>query len=219
MDNVYGAGINAESAARALGVVENGEVVVHSDRTVGAGACALGTSDTAVGTHLAGECALVVVRTSDSNDRAVFNHSDGAVRTGLCAESAARAEGGDNGSNAIVDHYRIVGTYCRAVAKTDAGICTYVFAFPMFRRLAAGFETVAEVFFILLCCFAGTVAADVSKDLDGLARLNAEDGCDRLGGSVTSGNAEVRFADLALGECTGIAVASAESASTAVCSG
>ena len=92
MDYVDGASVNAEPAARALGVIENGKVVVHCDSAVGAGACALGASDTAVCTHLAGESALVVVRTADSDDRAVFNHLDGAVRTVLCAESATRAE-------------------------------------------------------------------------------------------------------------------------------
>lgn len=77
MDNVYGTSVNAHSTACALGVIKNGEVVVHCDRAVGASACALGTSDASVGAHLAGERALIVVRTADSNDRSVFNHLDG----------------------------------------------------------------------------------------------------------------------------------------------
>ena len=83
MDNVNGTSLNAKSAARALGVVENGEVIVHSNCAVRAGACTLGTSDTAVGAHLTGESTLIVVRTTDGDDSAVFDHSDCVVRTGF----------------------------------------------------------------------------------------------------------------------------------------
>ena len=89
----------------------------------------------------------------------------------------------------------------------------------MFSSLAAGLEAVAEVLFVLLGCFTGAVASYVSKYLYGLARLNAEDGCDRLRSGVATGDAEVGLADLALGECAGIAVASAVTAGTAVSSG
>ena len=219
MDNVYGTSVNAHSAACALGVIKNGEVVVHCDRAVGASACALGTSDASVGAHLAGERALIVVGATDSNDRSVFNHLDGGVRTGLCAESATRAESGDYGSNTVVDYDSVVGTSRRTVTKTDAGVCTNVFAFPMFSSLAAGLETVAEVLFVLLGSLAGSVTSNVSKYLDGLARLNTENGCDSLRSCVATGNAEIGLADLAFGECAGVAVASAEAASTAVSSG
>ena len=86
-----GAGISAKSAACALGVIKDGQIVVHRNSSVGAGARTLGTTDTAVCAHLTSEDALVVVRTSDSDDNAVLLHLDGSVRTVLCAKSAACA--------------------------------------------------------------------------------------------------------------------------------
>ena len=140
MDSVNGTSVNAKSAAGALGVIEDGKVVVHSDRAVRAGTRTLGAADTAVGAHLAGENALVVVRAADGDDGAIFLHADGSVRTVLRAESAARAEARDDLCNAVDDNDSVVGTSRRAVAKTDASVSTYVFAFPMLCRLAAGLE-------------------------------------------------------------------------------
>ena len=92
MDRSDGTSVNALSAAGALGVIEEGKVLIHGDRAVRAGTGTLGASDTAVGTHLAGESALVVVGATDSDDNAVLLHLDSAVRTVLCAKSATRAE-------------------------------------------------------------------------------------------------------------------------------
>ncbi len=219
MDSSNGAGFDASAAAGALGVIEKGKILVHSDRTVRAGTCTLGAADTAVCAHLAGDSALVVVRASDSDDGAVLLHLDGAVGTGLCTKAAARAEARDDLCYAVVNEDRIVGTSCRTVAETDAGIGTNVFAFPVLSGFFTGLEAVAEVFFIFLCSLAGAVASDVSKELDGLSCLNAENACDLLRRNVAAGNAEVGFGDLALGKSSSITVASAESASTAVSTG
>lgn len=89
----------------------------------------------------------------------------------------------------------------------------------MLCSLTAGLEAVAEVLFILLGSFACAVATNVSKELDGLAGFDAKDACNLLRGGVAAGNAEVGFGDLALGESASVAVASAESASAAVCTG
>ena len=175
-----GANLNALSAACALGVIKLGEVVDHSDRAVRAGTSTLGASDTAVGTHLAGECALIVVGASDSDDNAVLLHLDGSVRTVLSAKSASGAEARDDLCNTVGDDDRVVGTSRRTVAETDAGIGTNVFALPMLCRLAAGLEAGTEILFILLGSLAGTVTANVSELLDGHACLNSEDGCDLL---------------------------------------
>lgn len=219
MDSANGASIDASAAAGALGVIEKGKVLVHSDRAVRASTCALGASDTAVGAHFTGKSALVVVGTADSNDSAILLHLDGAVRTGLCAKTATRAEARDNFCYAVVNEDRVVGTNRCAVAKTDAGEGTNVFALPMLCSLTAGLEAVAEVLFILLGSFACAVATNVSKELDGLAGLDAKDACNLLRGGVAAGNAEVGFGDLALGESSSITVASAESAGTAVGTG
>ena len=219
MDRSDGASVDASAAARALGVIEERKVFVHGDRAVGAGTCTLGASDTAVCAHLTGESALVVVRASDSDDGTVLLHLDGAVGTGLCTESTARAEARDDFCYAVVDDDGVVGTNRCAVAETDAGEGTNIFALPMLCSLTAGLEAVAEVLFVLLGSFACAVATNVSKELDGLAGLDAEDSCNLLRGGVAAGNAEVGFGDLALGESTGIAVASAESAGTAVGTG
>ena len=219
MDGVNGASFNAESAACALGVIEKGKVIVHSDRAVGAGSCTLGASDTAVGAHLASDRALVVVRAADSDDGAVFLHLDGAVRAVLGAESAARAEARDDLCDAVCDDDSLVGTSSRAVAKTYAGVGADVFAFPVFSSFFTSLEAVTEMLFILFGGFAGSVASDVSEHFDGLARLNAENGCYFLRCSIAAGNAEIGFGDLSLGKSLGIAVASAESAGTAVSAG
>ena len=219
MDRSDGASVDASAAARALGVIEKGKVFVHSDRAVGAGTCTLGASDTAVCAHLTGESALIVVGTADRDDGAVLLHLDGAVGTGLCTESATRAEARNDLCYAVVDDDGVVGTNRCAVAETDAGEGTDVFALPMLCRLTAGGEAVAEVLFILLGSLAGTVASDVGKELDGLASLNAEDSRDLLRSGIAAGNAEVGFGDLALGESSCVAVASAEAASTAVSTG
>jgi hypothetical protein len=113
----------------------------------------------------------------------------------------------------------VVGTNRCAVAKADAGEGANVFALPMLGSLTTGFEAVAEVLFILRGSLACAVASNVSKELDGLAGFDAKDSCNLLRGGVAAGNAEVGFGDLALGESTGIAVASAESAGTAVGTG
>ena len=219
MDRSDGASVDASAAARALGVIEEGKVFVHGDRAVGAGTCTLGASDTAVCAHLTGDSTLIVVRATDSDDNAVLFHLDSAVRTVLCAKSATRAEARNYLCDAVGDYNCIVGASRRAVAETDASEGTNVFAFPMLSRLTAGGESVAEVLFILLGSLAGTVASDVGKELDGLASLNAEYVCDLLRSGIASGNAEVGFGDLALGESSSITVASAESAGTAVGTG
>ena len=214
-----GTSVNAETAARALGVVEDGEVVVHCNCAVRAGARTFLTADTAVGAHLAGESALIVVGATDSDDNAVFLHLDSSVRTVLSAKSATGTEARNDLCNAVVYDDGIVGTSRSAVTKTNACIGTYVFAFPMLCCLAAGLKSCAKVLFVLLGSFAGTMAADVSKLLNCYACFNAENACDSLRGRVAAGNAEVGLADLAFGECAGIAVASAVAASTAVSSG
>ncbi len=219
MDRVDRASVYAKTAACALRMVENGEVVIHCDRTVGAGAGALLTADTAVCTHLAGKSPLVVVRASDSDDSSVFHHLDGIVRTVLGAESAARAEARNDLRNAVRNDDRVVGTSRGTVAKTDAGKGTYVFAFPMLCSFFTGLKAVAEMFFVLLCSLAGTVASDISEELDSLAGFNTEDGCDLLRGGITAGNTEVGLGDLTLGECAGVAVTAAVAAGTAVCAG
>ena len=219
MDRADRASIDTGTATRALGVIEEGKVLVHSDRAVRAGTRALGAADTAVGTHLTGDSALVVVRASDSDDGAVLLHFDCLVRTVLRAESAARAEARDDLCYAVVDDDRLVGTSCRTVAETDAGVGTNVLALPMLCSFFTGLEAVAEVLFILLGSLAGAVASDVSKELDSLACLDAEDGSDILRCGVAAGNAEVGFGDLALGESASVAVASAVSAGTAVSAG
>jgi len=219
VDSVNGTSLNAESAAGALGMVEKGKILVHCDCTVRAGACALGASDTAVCTHLTCDCALVVVRASDSDDGAVLLHLDGAVRTGLGTDTAAGAEGGNDLCYAVGDDYSFVGTSSRAVAKTDAGIRTYVFAFPMLSRFFTGCKAVAEVLFILLGSLAGAVASDVSEELDSFSCFNAEDRCDILRSRISAGNAEVGLADLALGKSACVSVASAVAAGTAVRAG
>lgn len=219
MDSSNGAGFDASAAAGALGVIEKGKVLIHGDRAVRAGTCTFSASDTAVCAHLAGDRALVVVRASDSDDGAVLLHLDSAVRTGLCAKTAARAEARDDLCYAVVNEDCVIGTSCRTVAKTDAGIGTNVFAFPMLSGFTTGLEAVAEMLFILLGSFAGAVASNVSKELDSLSCLNAENACDLLRRNVAAGNAEVGFCDLALGESTSIAVASAVSASAAVSAG
>ena len=175
MNSSDGASVNASTAAGALGVVEKGKIVIHCDRAVGAGACALGTSDTAIGTHLAGKCTLIVVGTADSDDSAVLLHLDGAVRTGLRAKSAARAEARNDLCYAVMDDDGIVGANSCTVAETDAGEGTNVFAFPMLGSLFTSFEAVTKVLFILLGSLAGTVASNVSKELDSLTCLDAED--------------------------------------------
>jgi hypothetical protein len=200
-------------------MIEKGKILVHCDSAVGTCTCALGASDTSVCAHLAGESALVVVRASDSDDGTVLLHLDGAVRTGLCTKSATGAEARDDLCYAICDEDGVIGTSSCAVAKTDAGKGTNVFSLPMLCGIATGSEAVAEVLFILLGRLAGAVASNVSKELDGLSCLNSENVCDFLRSSIAAGNAEVGFGDLALGESTGIAVASAESASTAVSTG
>ena len=219
MDCSNGAGFDASAAAGALGVIEKGKVLVHGDRAVRAGTCTLGAADTAVCAHLAGDSAFVVVRASDSDDGAVLLHLDGAVGTGLCTKTAAGAEARDDLCYAVVNEDRVVGTSRGTVAETDAGIGTNVFAFPMLSGFTTGFEAVAEVFFIFLGSLAGAVASNVSKELDCLSCLNAENACDLLRCNIAAGNAEVGFGDLALGESTCIAVASAVSAGTAVSAG
>ena len=131
MDRSDGASVDASAAARALGVIEERKVFVHGDRAVGAGTCTLGASDTAVCAHLTGESSLIVVGTADRDDGAVLLHLDGAVGTGLCAESATRAEARDNLCYAVVDDDGVVGTNRCAVAETDASEGADVFAFPM----------------------------------------------------------------------------------------
>ena len=219
MDRSNGTSINASAAACALGVVEKGKVLVHSDRAVRASTCALGASDTAVGAHLAGKSTLVVVGTSDSNDGAILLHLDGAVRTGLRAKTATGAEARNDLCYAVVDEDRIIGANRSTVAKTNAGKGANVFAFPMLCGFATSLEAVAEVLFVLLGSFASTVTSNVSKELDSLACLDTEDGCDLLRSGVTAGNAKIGFGDLALGESTCIAVTSAVTASTAVSAG
>jgi len=219
VDGSDGTSIDAGTAACALGMIEKGKILVHSDRAVRAGARALGASDTAVCAHLAGDRALVVVRASDSDDGAVLLHLDGAVRTGLCTETAAGAEARDDLCYAVVNDDRVVGTSSRAVAETDAGIGTNVFAFPVLSGFTTGLEAVAKMLFILLGSLAGAVASNVSKEFDSLAGFNAENACDLLGSNVAAGNAEVGFGDLALGEGASVAVASAVSAGTAVSAG
>ena len=135
MDRSDGASVDASAAARALGVIEKGKVFVHGDRAVGAGTCTLGASDTAVCAHLTGESALIVVRTADRDDGAVLLHLDGAVRTSFCAKTATRAEARDNFCYAVVNEDSVVGTNRCAVAKTDAGEGTNVFALPMLCSL------------------------------------------------------------------------------------
>ena len=219
MDRADGTNVNTLSAACALGVIKNGKIVVHRDSSVRAGTRTLGASDTAVGAHLAGESTLVVVRATDGDDNAVLLHLNGSVRTVLCAEAATCAEVRDNLCNTVSDQDSIVGTSSGTVAKTDTSKGTNVFAFPMLCSLAAGFEAVAKMFFVLLGSLTSAVASNVSKELDCLAGLNTEDGSDILRGGVAAGNAEVGFGDLALGESSSITVASAESAGTAVSTG
>ena len=219
MDSANGTSIDASAAAGALGVIEKGKILVHSDRAVGASACTLGAADTAVCAHLAGESTLIVVRAADRDDGAVLLHLDGAVRTSFCAKTATRAEARDNFCYAVVNEDCVVGTNRCAVAKTDAGEGTNVFALPMLCSLTAGLEAVAEVFFVLFGGFACAVATNVSKELDGLAGFDAKDSCNLLRSGVTAGNAEVGFGDLALGESSSITVASAEPAGTAVSTG
>ena len=219
MDRVYRASLDTESAACALGVIEKGKILVHSDRSVGTGTSALGAADTSVGTHLTCDCALVVVRAADSDDGAVFLHLDGAVRTVLCAKSAAGTEGRDDLCYAVMDDDRVIGTSSRAVAKTDAGIRTNVFAFPMLSGFSTGGEAVTKVLFILLGSLAGAVASDVSKHLDSFTCFNTKDRSDLLRGGVAAGNTEICFADLAFGKGTCVSVASAEAACAAVRAG
>ena len=219
MNSANGTCFYACATAGTLGMIEKGKILVHCDSAVGTCACALGASDTSVCAHLAGESALVVVRASDSDDGTVFLHLDGAVRTGLCTKSATGAEARDDLCYAICDEDSIIGTSSCAVAKTDAGKGTNVFSLPMLCGIATGSEAVAEMLFILLGRLAGAVASNVSKELDGLSCLNAENVCDFLRSSIATGNTEVGFSDLTFGEGASVAVASAESASSAVGTG
>ncbi len=220
MDDMHRAGIGAGAAAYALGVIKHGQEVLHRDGAAWAGLCALGATDTAGCTHLACERALVVVGAAYGDHRALCEHPDSAVRAILCAESATGTAAGDDSCNAVRNDDGVIGAVRRAVAETDAGVGTNIFALPMSRGFLTGLIFRAgRNLFVLLGGVAGAVASDISEHPYGLARLDTEDGGDRLRCVGTAGNAEVCLLDLAVCKSVSIAVASAVAAGTAVGAG
>ena len=218
-DNVDGTNVGAETATDALLVINNGKIVVHCDGAVGAGSHTLGTSETAVGAHLSCESTLVVVGATNSNDGILLEDLDCAARAGLCAKTASGTACGNYRCNAVLDNDSLVGTNRRTVAETYAREGTNVFTLPVLGSLFTRGHSVAEVLLVLLGSLAGTVTSNVSVLSFSRRSLNTENCRNILRSLRSAGNTEVCCGGLALADSFSIAVASAESASTAVTSG
>lgn len=218
-DNVDGTNISAETASDTLLVIDNGKVVVHCDRAVGAGSHTLGATETAVGAHLSCECALVVVGATDSNDGILLEDLDCAARTGLCTKTASGTACGNDRCNAVLDNDSLVGTNRRTVAETYAREGTNIFTLPMLSRLFTRGHSVAEMLLVLLGSLAGTVTSNVSVLSFSRRSLNTENCRNILRSLCTAGDAEVCCRGLTLADGFCIAVTAAEAAGTAVASG
>ena len=211
--------LGADSASDTLFVIYNGKILLHSDSTIGASTHALCTSETSVCTHLSCKSTLVVVGATYSDNRLFSQDANRAVRTGLCAKSAASTATGDNSCNAVCYNDSLVRTYSGTVAKTDTSVMTYVFTIPVSSSLFTALHAVTEMLFILLGRLAGAVATYVSIFSFSSGCFNTKNCCNILRSLCSAGNTKICRLRLSLADSSCISVASAEAAGSAIASG
>lgn len=216
MDAMHGAAVLALSAADTFFVIDHGEVVFHVDRVFGAILFAFSATDTTLDTRLADGGAFIVVGTLDDDFHGVVDKMNDMVGAFTCADAASHALAGIDVSHALLDADRVMRADSRAIAVAEASEGAESVAG---KCHIGGFTGLGTVVFELAASFTVAVTSDVSDLFHDVCGFHAEDVGDTLRGSVTAGNAEVRLIRFALGKGCRIAVATGETAGTAVGTG
>lgn len=215
---VNGAYFPTFTARNTLVVIYAGKVVYDLDCLGGTGPLTLAASYTAVLAELSDLYALVVIVTLNYNAGYILYEMDYTVGAYLSAKTAA-----DTflrvylGYAALGDAYRISGAHLSAVSVAKASEGAKSVACIVHIRSLASLRAGIDIFSLL--GLTRSVTSDVSNLLNDVLSLNAENGGNSLGGSVTAGSTKIRLIGYALGERLCVALAARKAASSAVCSG
>ena len=217
VDTVNGADSGTLTAAGALVIIDNGEVVNNLYCAVGTGLLALAAGNTAVLAALANCRALIVIRALDNHADSIVYKMDNVMGALACTHTATDTLGGIDLGYAIINSDSVLGTDSHAVAVAKAGISAKLIARVAEVSHTTALDAVVDI--SALGSLTVTVAGNVCNLLYYVLRLNAENGCDLLGALIAAGNAEVDGIGLALCKSLCIGVTSRVAASAAVSAG
>ena len=219
MNTLYRTSLVAGSTARALIVVDNGEVVLKSYCTLRACLHTLTAGDTAVLTNAANVSARLLARTLNDNVYGIAYNVDYSIGAGLGAKATAYALSRVYLRNSLlgVNADSVTGTNLHTVSVAEAGeFARHITKIGHIRHLTALGTVEYELFKF---GSAGTVAGNVGNLLYDLARLKTHNISDLARSTVTAGNAERGIISLALGESLGVSLTARISTSAAVSTG
>ena len=217
VDAMHGTNRYALAASGAETVINGSEVVDNLDSAIGTCLLTLHTADTAVGAELSCHSALIVIGALDYHAGGILDKVDNTVGTLSYADAAADTLSGVNFCHTVLHGDSILGTSHSTVAVAETRVVTYLVT--AVNHVCGETGLVSLVLELSVGHVAGAVARNVSDLLDNVCRLDAEDSGDLLSGRVATGHAEVGGLGSLIGESLGVAVASGETARTAVCTG
>ena len=214
---VYGALRLALTAAHALIVIDDGEIVDDVDRVMLAVAHAEAAADAARGALLSYNSSLLMVGADDDDAPDVREELDEVIRAGLGAKPAADAFTRIDVRYSVLDADGVLRADLRAVSEAEAAEGAHPLAAVKHLRGAAGIDTL--VLMLALLIDAISAAMDERDLLDYVFTFDAEDVGDLLGDGVSAGNAKIRLRSFDLRERVRVTVAPGEAAGAAVCAG
>ena len=203
------------TAGNTLVVINGGEVICHLDCLGGTRLLTLAAGYTAALTELADLNALVMIITLNYYAGDILYEMDYTVGAGSRAKAAADTFLGVYlGYAALGDADSVSRANLGAVTVAKAGEGAKSVARKIHICRLAGLGTAIDI--LSLLGLAGAVAGNVSDLLDDVVSLNAENGGDSLGGTVTAGGTEIGLIGYALGKSLCIALAARKAAGAAV---
>ena len=217
VDAVHGTNRYALATAGAEAVIDGSEVVNNLDSAVGTGLLTLHTADTAVGAYLSCHSALIVVGALNYHTGGILDKMDNTVGALSYTDAAADTLSGVNSCYTVLHGDSILRTSHSAVAVAKTSKVTSLVTAVNHVSGKAGLLTL--VLKLSFSGVAGAVAGNVCNLLNNVCRLNAENSGDLLSGSVATGHTEVGSRGGLVSESLGVAVASGEATSAAVCTG
>ena len=219
VNTLLGANFLTSATTGALGVVNGSEVVLYLDSSVRTGLLTLHTADTAYGTNLVCNSALIMAGALNDNAGIVGNNVNYVVGTGLCTDATADTLGRIDVSDALlgIDDDSILGTYCNTVAVAET--CEGTVAVTVVVKLCSGTGLDAVVNVLSLLGLARAVTAYVRNLCGNVACCKTHDLAELLSNVSATGSTEAGIVGLALTKSLSISVTTGVAAGTAVCTG
>ena len=219
VNTLLGAYFLTSAAAGTLGIIDGGEIVLNLDRSVRTGLLTLHTTDTAYGTNLVGNSALIMAGALNDNASIVGNNVNYVIGTGLCTDATTDTLGRIDVSDALlgIDDDSILGAYCNAVAVAETCKGTVTVTGIVKLCSCTGLDAVVNV--LSLLGLASAVTAYVRNLGSNVTCCKTHDLAELLCNVSATGSTEAGVIGLALTKSLRISVTSGVAAGTAVCTG